>query len=165
MSDSAPELDDWDLYPNSIYKEYAPTGWVVYEVKNATHVIFEHTATGDLVHAEADGMMPLVSLFQGRDLRVKRGADTWEDALVLAGDLMTAYTTGTAATEDELVVPRAAVVEIVDDAFIDITDGYYVGDHRTAIATAVADIYEALGNEDEAEQAHAIANTEWGSAE
>lgn len=165
MTDSAPELDDRDLYPNSIYKEYAPAGWVVYEVKHPKHVIFEHTATGDLVHAEADGMTPLVSLFQGRDVPVKRGADTWEDALVLAGDLMTVYTTGTAASEAELVVPRAAVVELVDDAFIDITDGHYAGEHRTAIATAVADIYEVLGNEDEAEQAHAIANTERGSVE
>lgn len=155
-ADSEPEETDRELYPNSVYKEYAPPDWVVYEVKHDKHVIFEHKRSETLVHAEADGMTPLVSLFVDGQQELKRGEATWVDALVLAQDVMSTYSLGAPAPDTEVVVPQAALVEIVDDAFKDITEGHYVGDHRETIAAALSTLYGALGNEQAAEQAQKI---------
>ena len=163
MSDTTQAVDDRTLYPDSNYSEYAPTGWVVYEVKNNHHVSFEHKVTEALVHAEADGILPIVSLFVNGDQELKRGEATWEDALVLARDIMAAYALGDPQPDDHIAVPESALTTLVDDAFTDITDGHYVGEHRTDIANALTAIYDVLGNDSAAEQTRQIAaEPEWG---
>lgn len=163
MSDITQAVDRRTLYPDSEYSEYAPTGWVVYEVKNNHHVIFEHKATEALVHAEADGVLPVVSLFVNGDQELKRGEATWEDALVLARDIMATFALGNPGPGNYVSVPESALATVVDDAFDDITEGHYVGEHRTNIANALTELYEVLGNDSAADQTRQIAaDPEWG---
>jgi hypothetical protein len=87
-----------ELYPEeSRFNRWAPDGWTVREVKNAKHVIFEaEQGSKPLLHVEADGVSPLISIQDGRETKLKTSASgsSVESALAEAHLAMEAFRVG-----------------------------------------------------------------------
>jgi hypothetical protein len=95
---SAEQTDERELYPeDSRFNRWAPDGWAVREVKSSRHVIFEaEHGSKPLLHVEADGISPLLSIQDGRETKLKTDASgsSVESALAEAQLAMEAFQVG-----------------------------------------------------------------------
>lgn len=95
---SLEQAGERELYPeNQRFDRWAPDGWTVREVKNSKHVIFEAEHAGELLlHVEADGISPLISIQDGRETKLKTSASgsSVENALAEAHLAMEAFQVG-----------------------------------------------------------------------
>lgn len=95
--------DNRELYPDAQeagVDQYIPSGWALYEQKSTNHLIFIHEETESLCHVEADGITSTLNIHAGRDQLFHRQYSTYEDALVLARDVMDLFSAAVQLEEE-----------------------------------------------------------------